>query len=106
LPATISGHGVPASVPSRAEPSPAAFAAWLARQADDYRALGSDRAVWLARQIDALARQARILEADTPSTFDDRLDAWEAAMPAPDGPKAVPAVQSVLSPDRHDPAAL
>jgi hypothetical protein len=86
-PTTILRHGVPVpAAPGRPEPSSAAFAVWLDRQAEQYRLLGSERGTWLAQQIDQLARQARILDADSPATFDDRLSAWSSALESSERP--------------------
>jgi hypothetical protein len=51
------------------------FAAWIARQAEAFAAIGTPRAKWLAGKIAKLAEQARWLDAASPDAFDDRLQA-------------------------------
>jgi len=66
------------------EPEPAAvgFACWIAVQAHEYRERGTERAVWLADRLAALADRARYLDAGGPASFDDRDDAARDARSA------------------------
>jgi hypothetical protein len=57
------------------------MAEWIAVQAAYFRSLGSNLGDWLARRIDALAEQARSLQAETPDQYDAReelMDRWIA----------------------------
>jgi len=57
-------------------PAPAlpSMADWIEAEAQAVRAKGSELAWWLAERMDEIARECRVLRAETPDQFDARSD--------------------------------
>jgi len=57
-------------------PAPAlpSMADWIEAEAQAVRAKGSELAWWLAERMDEIARECRVLRAETPDEFDARSD--------------------------------
>ncbi len=63
----------PADFDAPAHPLPS-MADWIEAEAQRVRCKGSDLAWWLAERMDEVARECRVLRAETPDQFDARSD--------------------------------